>query len=367
MTLCNDRGMRGIIDGHNDLPWAHRDLYGYDLERGDIALQQPNLHTDIPRLRKGGVGAQFWSVFVPSSLAGDAAVTATLEQVDFVHRMIERYDDLALARTAGEVEAAVADGRIASLLGMEGGHSINESLGTLRTMHALGVRYMTLTHNDNVPWADSATDEPALGGLNDFGRDVVREMNRIGMLVDLSHVSADVMRDALDVASSPVIFSHSNARAVCDVTRNVPDDVLSRLPANGGVCMLTFVPMFTSPGAARWYEECLEITAERGLDPRSFADLDPVMEERAKTDPPPESTIDDVVAHVEHVREVAGVEHIGLGGDFDGTTFLTRGLEDVGSYPNLLSRLADHGWSDRELGLLAHGNALRALRAAVPD
>ncbi|UYM06769.1 dipeptidase [Solicola gregarius] len=356
-----------IFDGHNDLPWAHRDLYAYDLDRGDIALPRPELHTDLPRLRKGGVGAQFWSVFVPSQLAGDAAVTATLEQVDFVRRMIERYDDLVLARTAGEVEAAMADGRIASLLGMEGGHSINESLGTLRAMHALGVRYMTLTHNDNVPWADSATDAAVLGGLNDFGREVVREMNRIGMLVDLSHVSADVMRDALEVTSSPVVFSHSNARTVCDVTRNVPDDVLAELPSNGGVCMLTFVPMFTSPGAARWYQECLEIAAERGLDPRSFADLDPVMVARAKTDPPPTSTLDDVVAHIEHVREVAGVEHVGLGGDFDGTTFLTRGLEDVGCYPNLLARLAERGWSESELALLAHGNVLRVLRAAVPD
>ncbi|UPK74502.1 dipeptidase [Nocardioidaceae bacterium SCSIO 66511] len=353
-----------ILDGHNDLPWAHRDVFGYDLDRGDVGDARPELHTDLPRLRAGGVGAQFWSVFVPSSLAGDSAVTATLEQIDFVHRMVERYDDLVLARTADDVVEAIADGRIASLLGMEGGHSINESLGTLRAMYDLGVRYLTLTHNDNVPWADSATDDPALGGLNDFGRDVVRELNRIGMLVDLSHVSAGVMRDALDVTAAPVIFSHSNVRAVCDVARNVPDDILSRLPDNGGVCMLTFVPMFTSPAAARWYEECLELTAERGLDPRRFADLDPVMDERAKTDPPPESTIDDVVAHIEHVREVAGVEHVGLGGDFDGTNFLTRGLEDVSCYPNLLARLAERGWSDDDLGLLARGNALRVLRAA---
>ena len=368
-TLCHDVAMQTplVIDGHNDLPWAHRQSAGYDLDRADIAEPQPDFHTDLPRLHAGGVGGQFWSVYVPSSLAGEAAVTATLEQIDFVHRLIDRYGELVLARSADEVRLAMESGRIASLLGMEGGHSIGESLGTLRMMHRLGVRYMTLTHNDNVPWADSATDEPALGGLNDFGRDVVREMNRIGMLVDLSHVSADVMRDALAVAAAPAIFSHSNARAVCDVGRNVPDDVLAKLPANGGVCMVTFVPMFTSAGAGRWYEECLEITAERGLNPRSFADLDPVMTERAKTDPPPESTIDDVVAHIEHVREAAGVEHIGLGGDFDGTEMVTRGLENVGCYPNLFARLAERGWSSDDLAKLANGNIMRVLHEAVPS
>lgn len=356
-----------VFDGHNDLPWAHRELAGYDLDRTDVGKDQPALHTDLPRLRAGCVGAQFWSVFVPARLTGDRAVTATLEQVDFAHRMVARYDELVLARTAAEVEAATADGRIASLMGMEGGHSIGGSLGTLRMMHALGVRYMTLTHNDNVAWADSATDAPVLGGLSDFGREVVAEMNRIGMLVDLSHVSADVMRDALAVAAAPVIFSHSNARAVCDVPRNVPDDVLAALPSNGGVCMLTFVPMFTSPGAARWYQECLELTSERGLDPRSFADLDPVMVERAETDPPPSSTIDDVIAHVEYVRDVAGVEHIGIGGDFDGTAFVTEGLEDVGGYPRLFEALAGRGWSSQDLERLANGNALRVLRDAEPE
>ena len=368
-TLCHYERMvlPLVIDGHNDLPWTHREAAGYDLDICDVGRAQPQLHTDIPRLRTGGVGAQFWSVYVPSRLTGDVALTATLEQVDFVHRMVERYDDLVLARTGTDVDAAMESGQIASLLGMEGGHSINESLGTLRMMHQLGVRYMTLTHNDNVSWADSATDAPALGGLNDFGRDVVAEMNRIGMLVDLSHVSADVMRDALAATSAPAIFSHSNARAVCDVARNVPDDVLAKLPANGGVCMLTFVPMFTSPGAARWYEQCMEITAERGLDPRSFADLDPVMTERAMTDPPPDSTLEDVVAHIEHVRDVAGVDHIGLGGDFDGTTFVTRGLEDVGCYPDLLSALAERGWSRDDLSKLANGNTLRVFHEAVTD
>ena len=276
-----------VMDGHNDLPWALREHCGYDLSKVDLAHGEPAVHTDLPRLRAGGVTAQFWSVFVPCSLTGDQAVTATLEQVDFVHRLVEAFpDDLAMCRTAGQVEAATSQGRIASLMGMEGGHSINSSLGTLRMMHALGVRYMTLTHNENVPWADSATDAPVLGGLSDFGRDVVREMNRLGMFVDLSHVSADVMRDALEVATAPAIFSHSSARGVCTHPRNAPDDVLRSLSVNGGVCMVTFVPPFVSQGWADWYFEGLAVVSERGGDPRRFADLDPVLEERLALAPP---------------------------------------------------------------------------------
>jgi membrane dipeptidase len=353
----------GIVDGHNDLPWAMRELCGYDLDRVDLTQSVPQLHTDVPRLRAGGVGGQFWSVFVPSSLAGDQAVVATLEQVDFVRRMVRRYPDaFVLATTADEVEAAASSGRVASLMGMEGGHSIGESLGALRMMHALGVRYMTLTHNDNVPWADSATDQPALGGLNAFGEQVVREMNRIGMLVDLSHVSADTMRHALRVTGAPAVFSHSSARAVCDVPRNVPDDVLATLGAGGGVCMVTFVPAFVSPAWARWYEQSRELVAEQGGDPRRFEDLNPVMLRRAETDPPPLVTVDDVVPHVEHVREVAGVEHVGLGGDFDGSAFMPHDLYDVSCYPRLLDALRDRGWSPRELDGLRSRNVLRVLR-----
>jgi membrane dipeptidase len=353
----------GIVDGHNDLPWAMRELCGYDLDRVDLTQSVPQLHTDLPRLRSGGVGGQFWSVFVPSSLAGDRAVVATLEQVDFVHRMVRRYPDaFALATTADEVEAAASSGRVASLMGMEGGHSIGGSLGALRMMHALGVRYMTLTHNDNVPWADSATDQPALGGLNAFGEEVVREMNRIGMLVDLSHVSADTMRHALRVTAAPAVFSHSSARAVCDVPRNVPDDVLATLGAGGGVCMVTFVPAFVSPAWARWYAQCRELVAEQGGDPRRFEDLNPVMLRRAETDPPPLVTVEDVVPHVEHVREVAGVEHVGLGGDFDGSAFMPHDLYDVSCYPRLLDALRDRGWSPTELDGLRSGNVLRVLR-----
>jgi membrane dipeptidase len=318
-----------------------------------VSQPQPTLDTDLPRLRAGGVGAQFWSVFVPSSLAGDAAVAATLEQIDAAYALIARYPaDLALARTAAEVESAVTSGRIASLLGMEGGHSIACSLGVLRQMYALGVRYLTLTHNDNVPWADSATDEPAVGGLTDFGVEVVREMNRLGMLVDLSHVSADTMRAALDAAAAPVIFSHSSARALCDHPRNVPDDVLTRLAGNGGVCMVTFVPPFLTDDCRKWMEG---------------APSDGSWEEVKQwcaDNPPPPVTVHDVADHVAHVREVAGIRHVGLGGDYDGMPVRPQGLEDVSRYPVLLAELAGRGWSDDDLAALAGGNVLRVLRDA---
>jgi membrane dipeptidase len=257
--------------------------------------------------------------------------------VDAGHAMIRRYaDQLALATTVEDVERAWQQGRIASLMGAEGGHQINESLGTLRMLHRLGVRYLTLTHNDNVPWADSATDEPVLDGLSDFGREVVAEMNRIGMLVDLSHVSADVMRQALDVSTVPVLFSHSSARAVCDHPRNVPDDVLQRLSGNGGVCLVTFVPMFVNQAVRDWDQAGAEGAA-------------------------PPATLDDIVAHVEHVREVAGVEHVGLGGDYDGTDWLPEGLEDVTGYPRLLTALAERGWSRDDLAKLTCRNVLRTM------
>ena len=352
-----------LVDGHNDYPWAHRDLAGYDLDSLPFDVDQPGVHTDLPRLRRGGVGAQYWSVFVPASLAGEAAVIATLEQIAFVRRLVDRHPDaLALTTTADQVDTAVASGRIACLMGAEGGHQIGGSLGVLASLHALGVRYLTLTHNDNVPWADSATDRPVLGGLNGFGREVVSEMNRLGIVVDLSHVSADTMRDALQATMAPVMFSHSNARAVCDVVRNVPDDVLARLGDNGGVCMVTFVPAFVSPAAGAWYEECQRMAVERGLDPRDFNDLDPILDQRALTDPPPPATIDQVIEHIEHVREVAGVDAVGLGGDFDGTQFVTEGLPDVAGYPALFAALEDRGWSRADLAKLAGRNALRVLR-----
>lgn len=355
----------GVIDGHNDLAWAMRDLAGYDLDAVDLARAEPRLQTDLPRLRAGGVTGQFWSVFVPSTLQGADAVTATLEQIDFVHRLVARYPQhLALAGSADEVHAARRDGRIASLLGMEGGHSIDESLGVLRMMHALGVRYMTLTHNGNVSWADSATDDPVLGGLSPFGEGVVREMNRLGMLVDLSHVSSDVMRQALRITSAPVMFSHSSARAVCDVPRNVPDDVLASLAANDGVCMVTFVAKFVSEAHSRWFDEAGDEARARGIDPRDYGAMEPLLLERARHTPPPAATIDDVVAHLEHVREVAGIDHVGVGGDYDGATFMPTGLEDVSGYPRLFAALADRGWSGADLAKLRSDNVLRVLRAA---
>ncbi|WHT21526.1 dipeptidase [Crossiella sp. CA-258035] len=318
-----------LVDGHNDLPWAIRDKTGGEVAEIELTIEQPGLHTDLVRLRHGGVGAQFWSVYVPCHLLEHRAVTAVLEQVELVHELVERYpEQLRLARSAAEVESAFADGRIASLLGAEGGHCIGESLGALRALFRLGVRYLTLTHNDNTPWADSATDQPAAGGLTDFGREVVREMNRLGMLVDLSHVAPSTMWHALETSAAPVIFSHSSCRAVTDHVRNVPDDVLREMAAKGGVCMITFVPAFVS------------------------------------ADPVRRATRADVVAHLEHAREVAGIDHIGIGGDYDGTPELPDGLEDVSRYPELFADLMDRGWSEQDLAKLAGGNVLRVLDAA---
>ncbi|WP_431044059.1 dipeptidase [Streptomyces sp. P1-3] len=356
-----------VVDGHNDLPWALRAQVRYDLGRRDIATdQRAHLHTDIPRLRAGGVGAQFWSVFVRSDFSGDNAVSATLEQIDVVRRLADRYpEDLRLAFTADDMEAARAEGRIASLMGAEGGHSINCSLATLRALYDLGVRYMTLTHNDNVPWADSATDEPRANGLTRFGEEVVREMNRLGMLVDLSHVSADTMRDALRVSAAPVVFSHSSARAVCDHPRNVPDDVLAALPANGGIAMATFVPKFILPEAIAWTK-----AADENMRAHGFHHLDTTAEAMAvhrafeETTPRPLATAATVADHLDHMREVAGVDHIGIGGDFDGTAFTPADLADVAGYPNLVAELLARKWSTADLAKLTWRNAVRTLRAA---
>ncbi len=352
-----------VIDGHNDLPIALREAYGVDLAGIDLRAGLPDLQTDFPRLRQGGVGGQFWSVFVPASFTGEQAVTATLEQIDLVHRLVRRFpQDLALCTTADQVEAAVASGRVASLIGMEGGHSINDSMGALRMMHALGARYMTLTHNENVSWADSATDDPVHGGLTDFGREVVREMNRLGMFVDLSHVSHQVMQQALDVTSAPVIFSHSSARAVCDIERNVADDVLARLPTNGGVVMVAFVGPFVKQEIAVWYRSVLDVVRERGGDPRDYPTVMAVIAERTEVAPPPSCTAEDVADHIEHIREVAGVDHVGLGSDYDGAPSFPTDMPDVSGYPRLFEVLRARGWSERDLAAVAHGNLLRAMR-----
>ncbi|GAA0536006.1 dipeptidase [Saccharopolyspora subtropica] len=356
-----------VVDGHNDLPWALREKVGYDLDRCDIAHDQSaRLHTDLARLRAGGVGAQFWSVYVLGEYQGDQAVSATLEQIDCVRALAARYPEhLRLARTADEVVAARADGRIASLMGAEGGHSIACSLATLRAFHALGVRYLTLTHNNNVPWADSATDTPAAGGLTRFGVEVVREMNRLGMLVDLSHVSADTMRDALEATRAPVIFSHSSARAVCDHPRNIPDDVLAALPDNGGVAMATFVPKFVLPAAIEWSRAAEAALREQGYHP---FDMTPeavaALRAYEAAHPRPVATVATVADHLDHMREVAGIDHIGIGGDYDGTAFTPQGLDDVAGYPNLIAELLTRGWSETDLAKLTWHNALRVLRDA---
>ncbi|SDJ84122.1 membrane dipeptidase [Actinopolyspora mzabensis] len=356
-----------VFDGHNDLPWALRETVGYDTDRADIATDQSAvLHTDLARLRSGGVGAQFWSVYVRTDLTGDAAVSATLEQIDCVRTLTERYSDrLVPARSAADVERCRESGGLASLMGAEGGHSINCSMGTLRALYELGVRYMTLTHNDNVPWADSATDEPAAGGLTRFGEAVVREMNRLGMLVDLSHTSADTMRDALRASRAPVIFSHSSARGVCDHPRNVPDDVLRALPENGGVAMATFVPKFVLPEAAEWDRAVDAHLTGLGLHPLDGTEQGHrARAEFERENPRPVATVSNVADHLDHMRELAGIDHIGLGGDFDGTPFTTAGLDDVAGYPNLLAELLERNWSEAELAKLTWHNPLRALRDA---
>ena len=356
-----------VVDGHNDLPWALREQVNYDLDARDIATDQSaHLHTDIPRLRAGGVGAQFWSVYVRSDMAGDDAVSATLEQIDAVAELLERHPaDLRRALTADDMEAARSEGRIASLMGAEGGHSIHNSLGTLRALHTLGVRYMTLTHNDNIAWADSATDAPGVGGLSPFGHEVVREMNRTGMLVDLSHVAATTMRDALATSAAPVMFSHSSARAICDHPRNIPDDVLAQLPANGGIAMATFVPKFVLPEAVAWTKAADENMRAQGL--HHLDTTERAMKIHAAyeaANPRPMATVATIADHLDHMREVAGIDHVGIGGDYDGTAFLPQGLDDVSGYPNLIAELLGRGWSTADLAKLTWQNAVRVLRAA---
>ncbi|MCX5363061.1 dipeptidase [Streptomyces sp. NBC_00124] len=354
-----------VVDGHNDLPWALREQVRYDLDARDIATDQSaHLHTDLARLRAGGVGAQYWSVYVRSDLPD--AVPATLEQIDCVRQLIDRHPaDLRAALSAADMEAARSEGRIASLMGAEGGHSIANSLATLRALYALGVRYMTLTHNDNNDWADSATDAPRVGGLSAFGRAVVREMNREGMLVDLSHVAATTMRDALDATLAPVIFSHSSSRAVCDHPRNIPDDVLERLSGNGGMAMVTFVPKFVLQAAVDW-----TAAADENMRAHGFHHLattpDAMKVHRAFEEqrPRPIATVSTVADHLDHMREVAGIDHLGIGGDYDGTAFTPDGLNDVSGYPNLVAELLDRGWSRSDLAKLTWQNAVRVLGAA---
>jgi membrane dipeptidase len=369
-----------LIDGHNDLPWEIRtrfasDLSKVDLSRSTLSLPahegSPPLMTDIPRLRAGRVGAQFWSVFIPVEVQGSAAVQMTIEQIDLVRQMCARYpNDLAMAYTAADVVRVHKAGKIASLIGVEGGHQINNSLDVLRAYYDLGARYMTLTHSNNTAWADSATDNPAHHGLTAFGKEVVREMNRLGMLVDLSHVSADTMRAALAVSEAPVIYSHSSARALVDHPRDVPDDVLKLVAANGGVVMVNFFPGYVSETRRRWDADRAAEVARYNSPP--FGGLYIGQPERAKAalaewervHPKPAVGIGDVADHIEHIRKVAGVEHVGIGSDFDGIPEGPSGLDGVDKFPALLAELARRGWSDADLARVAGGNALRALARA---
>ncbi len=312
-----------IIDGHNDFP-SQVLARGGSLDLVDLARAQPRLHTDLPRLQEGRVGAQFWSAYVtPDSMDG-GALRHGLREIDTIHRMVARYPELELATTADDIERIQQAGRIASLIGVEGGHAIENSLSALRSFYELGVRYLTLTHSRTIDWADSGTDTPRHGGLSPFGEEVIREMNRLGMFVDLSHTSPETMRDAIRVSEAPIIFSHSSVRAVTDHPRNVPDDVLRELPRNGGVIMITFVPSFVSSTGS--------------------------------------ATLNDVADHIDHAREVAGVDHVGIGGDFDGISTVPMGLEDVSTYPALFAELIRRGYTQDELRKIAGLNLLRAMK-----
>lgn len=358
-----------LIDGHNDTPWAIRSRVSNhlgDFDFFDTTALERSMHTDLNRLREGGVGAQFWSVWIPTDLGDAESVVTVLEQIDLVHRLAAHYpNDLEIALTADDVVRIHADGKIASLIGVEGGHSINSSLAVLRMLYDLGARYMTLTHWENVPWADAATAAPEHDGLTPFGKLVVKEMNRLGMLVDLSHVSAGVMHDVIDVTRAPVIFSHSDAFALNPYPRNVPDDVLRGMPENGGVVMVNFCSFFlsrevTNRQADREAEQMRLETLFPG-DPEAVeAGLDSWKAEN----PIPTVTLDDVADHLDHIVEVAGIDHVGLGSDFDGISNLPEGLEDVSGYPALLALLLERGWSREDIARLAGLNLLRVMRQA---
>jgi membrane dipeptidase len=368
-----------LIDGHNDLPWEIRErfkgrLSTFDLKSDTSKLPAPDgeaaLMTDIPRLRAGMVGGQFWSVWVPVEISGAQAVETTVEQIDLVKRLAAKYPaDLELALTAADVRRIHRAGRIAALIGIEGGHQIDNSLAVLRQMYDLGARYMTLTHVRNTAWADAATDTPAHHGLTAFGEEVVREMNRLGMLVDLSHVSPDTMRAALAVSSAPVMFSHSSARALVDHPRDVPDDVLALVAKNGGVVMVNFYPGYVSAARNQWDADRAAEQARYNSPP--YGGMYIGQPERAKAalaeweraHPKPVTSLEQVADHIEHIRQVAGVDHVGLGSDFDGIPEGPRGLEGVDRFPALLIELMRRGWTDGDIAKVAGENVLRVMAA----
>ncbi|HKH46789.1 MAG TPA: dipeptidase [Thermoanaerobaculia bacterium] len=357
-----------LIDGHNDLPWELRQRVSNHLDKLDLAqdtshFEKP-MHTDIPRLRQGGIGGQFWSVYIPVEMAGPQAVGAVMEQIDVVHRLAERYPDaLEIATTADDVERIHKAGKVASLIGLEGGHSIDNSLGVLRQLYAAGARYMTITHSKNNDWADSSTDAPKHNGLTPFGEEVIREMNRLGMLVDLSHVSPDTMKDAMAVSEAPVIFSHSSTRALDAHPRNVPDEVLRKLPEDGGVVMVTFVPGFVSEEVRGWNAtKDAEEARLKTLHPDNPDTVKAELDAWTKAHPGPRATLSQVADHIEHVRQVAGIDHVGIGSDFDGILSTPLGLDGVEDFPDLLAELLRRGWSDDDVKKLAGQNVLRVMR-----
>jgi membrane dipeptidase len=354
-----------LIDGHNDMPWEIRKQGSSNFAKLDIAKLQPTLQTDLPRLRKGGMGAQFWSVWVPVDLGykGEALAT-TIEQIELVKLMIDHYPDaFGLALSTDDIERIHGQGKIASLIGVEGGHCIEDSISNLDRLYKLGARYMTLTHTDSLSWADSSTDEAKAGGLNDFGREVVRKMNELGMMVDLSHVSAKTMHDALDVTTAPVMFSHSSSLAVCDHPRNVPDDVLKRLKDKDGVVMINFFSGYVVPTAAQTIKA--EMDLERQLKkeyPDDAARVDKEIKRWKVHHQYARGTIHDVLDHIDHIAKVAGVEYVGLGSDFDGVSKLPTQLEDVSCYPYITQGLIDRGYTDEQIQSILGGNLMRVFR-----
>ena len=355
-----------VFDGHNDLPWELRTKADSSFTKRDIRQPQPKMHTDIPRLRQGNVGAQFWSVYVPAETAKDGtALRTTLEQIELVKEMIEKYPDVfAAARTASDVERIYKSGKIASLIGVEGGHSIENSLENLRRLHELGAGYMTLTHSDTLGWADSATDKSQHAGLSPFGEEVVREMNRLGMLVDLSHVSDETMQDAIRISRAPIIFSHSSARAVADHPRNVPDDILKLVKENGGVVMINFFSGFVVPEAAQKMREMFAVTRKLRAEFPNEQDYQRERKRWELANPIEAGSIHDVVDHIDHVAKIAGIDHVGIGGDYDGIGSVPRQLEDVSTYPLITQALLDRGYSADDIAKIMSGNILRVMRRA---
>lgn len=356
-----------LFDGHNDAPYQYRNRVGYkfgELDFYDTTELENPMHTDITRLKEGRVGAQWWSVYVPAGIPEDEATKRTMEQIDFVYRMAERYpDEFEMAFTADDVERIFDDGKIASLIGMEGGHALSNSLAVLRSFYRLGARYMTITHSRTLDWADAAGDEPQHDGLSEFGEEVIREMNRLGMMVDLSHVTPATMKNAIDVSEAPVMFSHSNARAISGHPRNVPDEVLRMLPEEDGLVMVTFVESFTSEELRQWYAERNgyreKLESLYGGQPDSVsARMEAWMDENEQ----PKSTLEQVADHIDHIKNVAGVDYIGIGGDYDGVSSLPLGLEDVSTYPALFAELLSRGYTEEELEKIAGLNMLRVMR-----